>query len=97
CLLDVFFAVGGLKAGSDAIEQRRRQHLIAFLGEAITLLHDVLGDAEDLLNQYQPAPALADRLDVIDADLASVAHRHADHLPLERHLLAPPSLLKAQK
>src|SRR5947209_3368162 len=80
-LLDIFRAVADVEARRFAVVQRRSQHLVAVAREEIALFADVLGDAEDLLNEHQSAAPFTRRVYMINADLRVITHPHCNHFP----------------
>src|SRR3546814_19807024 len=63
-----------------AVEHCRAQHFIAVPGIFVAQLADMIGDAENLLHQHQPAASLPFRPRMIDGDPGALVHRHPDHL-----------------
>ena len=72
--------IARLKSGMLPIVQARRQHFISVSGIFIAEFPDVIGHAEYLLNEDEPAPARAFRFGVIDGNLCAVRHLHANRI-----------------
>ena len=67
------------KSGCFAIKKRGREHLIAVGCILIAQLADMIGNAENFLNEDKSALARAFGFNVIDGDLCTVRHWHCQH------------------
>ena len=72
--------IARLKSGMLPIVQARRQHFISIGRIFIAKIADVIGHAEDFLNEDEPAPPRAFRLGVVDGNLCTVRHFHTNRL-----------------
>ncbi len=69
-----------------AIEQRGGQHLIPFGRIVVRQIADMIGDAENLLNEDKATQPRTLRFGMIDRDFGAIAHRHAFHFSGHRAL-----------
>ena len=69
----ILFRVTELSARTDAIEQRRRQDMIAARRESVADATDMRGDAEDLLQQNEAAARRQIRLRLVGGKAMPVA------------------------
>src|SRR5439155_3951483 len=88
--VDVGGLVTALEAALGAVEDGRRQRDIAVLGETVGHVLDVVVDAEDLLDDHDPALGLAGGRRAVRVKRVIVLCRELDHLTHRGILRGPP-------
>ena len=92
CLLNILRRITRLESRLLPVIEGGCQHLITIGRVTIAQFLDVLGYAENFLDQNQPAPARALWGHVVDADLGAIAHRHLRHRAAKGHVRSPGGL-----